>query len=326
MGWWDRLLRAKAEEWVFAPVVDESGRADDRRVVEPETAYLGIFLRSMRIVHVRKGLTRFYGAVSSSCTLPHRSGAPAEFVVVTTPADLRDVEAGDADRVLVLDRRLLGPVPYRGGDLDVEIGLFSVRSADLAGPYLDVLETMASAAGLAFVGPATAFVAPLRRGLELLVGADGPSMLEIGLAKTFSPAETGTYCLVGASRDAVDTDALTLDAGGRLLHRGEPVQAHPYVVVTVEANERRDDWFQIPALAEAHRALVADVATGDQARVREALAVFRRAAVLSDDLLAADGARLAAKVADDVALALGTAPMAAASISLPALDEVALYA
>ena len=324
MSWWSRFLRTKTQDWVFAPV-DDGGRPAERRTVSPESAYLSVFLRSMRIVHVRQGLSRFYGTVSSSCTLPHRRGEPAEFFVVTTPAALRDVEPGEADRVLVLDQRLLGPVPYRGGDLDVELGLFSIRSADLAGAYLDLLENMASVAGLAFVGPAMAFAAPLRRGLELLVGGDGPSMLEIGLAKTFSPPETGTFCLVGASRDAVDPGRLTLDGGGLLLHRGEPVRGHPYVVVTVEAHDRRDDWFRIPSLAEAHRALVAEVATGDQARVREALSVFRRTAVLNDDLLAADGARLAAKVAEDVMLALGTTPTAAATASIPALTEVALY-
>lgn len=322
MGWWSRLLRTKAEDWVFASVAEEGV---ERRTVEPETAYLGVFLRSMRIVHVREGLSRFYGAVSSTCTVPHRGGAPAEFFVVTTPAALRDVEAGDADRVVVLEKRLLGPVPYRGGDLDVELGLFSIRSADLAGPYLDVLETMASVAGLAFVGPAQAFAAPLRRGLELLVGGDAPSMLEIGLAKTFSPPMTGTFCLIGASRAAVDTASLSIDHNGRVLHRGELVTEHPYVVVTVEAHSRRDDWFQIPSLAKAHKALISAVETGAQARVDEALAVFRRAAVLNDDLLAADGARLAEKVREDVDLALVTRPTAAATTSLRELSDVALY-
>ncbi|HET7486937.1 MAG TPA: hypothetical protein VFJ85_03350 [Acidimicrobiales bacterium] len=325
MSWWDKLLRARTDDWVFTPIADESERAVERRVVEPETAYLGAFLRSMRIVDVRRGLSRFYGAVSSTATVPHRGGAPAEFFVVTTPTALRDVDAKQADRVLVLDRRILGPVPYRGGDLELELGLFSVRSADLAGPYLDLLESMASAAGLAFVGPALALAKPLRDGLELLVGADGPSMLEIGLAKTFSPPQTGTYCLLAASRDTVDTDALVLDAAGTLLHRGQPVRDQPYVVVTLDAHDRRDDWSAIPALVKAHEALAAEVRTGNQARVGDALAVFRRAAVLDDDLLAADGLRLAEKVAAEVAMALGTTPTAAVPLAIPSLAEVPLY-
>ena len=72
---------------------------------------------------------------------------------------------------------------------------------------------------------------------------------------------------------------------------GQPVRDVPYLVLTVSASARRNDWFQIPALRDAHADLVRDVESGDQARVREALSVFRRAAVLSPDLLSRDGAR-----------------------------------
>lgn len=294
--------------------------------MEPESSYLSVFLRSMRIVDVRAGVQRFHGAVSSYCSLPHRSGDKAEFFVLTTPAGLKDVQPKHADRVLTLSKRLLGPVPYRGGDLEVQLGLFSIKAADLAGPYLDLLETMSTVAGISFLGPAAAFVTPLRKGLDLLVGSEDPSVLEIGLSTTFSPPETGVFCLIGADQGDLGPSQLRLDANYRLLtDQGEPVTEYPYLTFSVESHARRDDWFQVPQLREAHQALTEEVYRAEVGRVEAALAAFQRAAVLSPDLLARDGSQLAERIAEEVRLAMKVHATSADRPQLRPLQDVDLY-
>ncbi len=179
MSWFADVLRAKTTSWSFSRL--ETGEPAAQRAFTPETAYMSVVLRSLRIPYSRRGFSRFYGTVSSRCSLVHRGGARVEFFVVTTPPDIQGVDDANANRLVTVNKRLAGPVPYRGGDVELQLALLSVKASDLAAPYLEVLENFALVAGVSFVGPALKLAGPLRRGLDLLVGADAPAVLELGL-------------------------------------------------------------------------------------------------------------------------------------------------
>lgn len=327
MAWFGDLMHTRTKTWYFSPL-DHVPGADNPppRVVEPQQWYIGVVLRSLRVPYARKGASRFYGAVTSRCSLPYRGGDPAEFFVLTTPPGLKGVDPSQADRVLTLNKRLLGPVPYRGGDLDVELGLLSVKSSDLAEPYLDLLEEIASIAGVSLLGPAATLVHPLRRGLDVLARGD-PSVLEVGLSTTFASPETGLYCLVAADAAVFDHAALTLDAGSQLIVRGSgPVTEYAYLVFSVEAYAVRHDWWQIPEVGQAHEELMREVHNDDFNGVREALANFRRIVITSPDLLAAHAQEVYDEVRDDVDRAMG--PRAQSRTSRPGirpLREIELH-
>src|ERR1039458_8954350 len=122
MGWWNDVWTTRAQSWVY-------GWLDSSQVpqgapsgpVVANASYLNIFLKSARVVNVRKGLNTFYGVVHSFMRLPHRSQKVAEFNVVTTPTALQNISAR-VDRVVQLNHRLLGPAPYVDGDLEIELG------------------------------------------------------------------------------------------------------------------------------------------------------------------------------------------------------------
>jgi len=126
------LLQDRTEDWVFAPIASPSG--EERQLVPVEEAYVSVILRSARIVNVRSGLTRFYGVVHSLARLPHLSGEDAEFATVAVPTLLKELDSKHIDRIVQTNHRLLGPAPYVGGDLQLEVGLLSVAAADLAAP------------------------------------------------------------------------------------------------------------------------------------------------------------------------------------------------
>ena len=50
------------------------------------------------------------------------------------------------------DQRLLGPVPSMGGDLELKVGLFAVKSQDMLQPFLEILEDLSKAAGVGIFG------------------------------------------------------------------------------------------------------------------------------------------------------------------------------
>jgi hypothetical protein len=124
MGWWSAAMRTRSTQWTYL----ELPRDAESAPVEPETSYLSVFLRTAYVVDVRRGLRRFHGAVNSSITLPARSGGDAQFIATLAPTSLQDVAPGSADRFIQVNRRLAGPVPYVGGDVEAEVGLFSVAS------------------------------------------------------------------------------------------------------------------------------------------------------------------------------------------------------
>jgi hypothetical protein len=223
---------------------------------------------------------------------------------------------------------LIDSVPYRGGGLDVEIGLFAFPADYLLGPYLDFLGEVAAVAS-AFLPPAgapasAALMPPVRKGLDLLFGAATDARLEVGLTHTWDPPVEGYYAVVRAPEPP---DGFRVDATGRLLnHDGAEVRA-PYMVLRLHAQRQRDNWNKIPDVLAAYQVIADAARRGDLVAAREALAAFRRIAVFSPDLLARDGERLHALVENEVKRAFpGTATGGRMGRGgLPALSDLELY-
>jgi hypothetical protein len=301
MEWWKDIWTQEASSWAClefglgSPALDSS-------VVAPNTGYLSVFLKTLQLRNVRKGLVRFSGAVHSFISIPHLSGNTASFHVFTSPATLQNIDSKNADRILVMDQRLLGPIPYRGGNLSVQIGLFSIKESDVTEAYIKVLESMSKAAGVSYISAALPFVAPLRDGVNLLAGTDSESILEIGLARTFNPIKTGYYAVVREEKQRAKELGLTVASDGSLYSAGIPYKGAPYLVVGVEMRRERPDWFQIPELAKTYNDLLEALrGGGNNERVRDAGVVFKRTALTSPDLLTVDAQRLVRQIEADMA-------------------------
>jgi hypothetical protein len=294
MSWWNNILKARAENWTYGALGPE--QVDDglsHRKIVAEEEYVDIYVHSLHVCKVRRGVSKFYGTVHSLISVPgSRSDDRVEFHALTTPENLKDLDAKNLHQVVNLDARILGPTPYRGGDLAVELGLFSVKSADLVSPFLSVLEELSQLAGVAFVATAKPFVAPLQRGIGLLTDSSDSNILEIGLAKTYNPAETGYFVVMRAPRDKVALEDLLLDESGRLLENGVAIEEWPYVVIRVEASSRRADWLRVPDVAGPYRILDDAVRRQNLPDVHDALSAFKVALHLSPDLLSKDADRI----------------------------------
>lgn len=327
MSWWHKIFRARAESWYFAPLAAEHlPRPVERRPIEPESGYLNAFLTSMHISDVRVATQTFYGAVTSSFTVATRSGGTAEFVVVTTPEVLKNIDPKHLDRVITVDKRLLGPVPYRGSDLDVELGLFAMPAADLLEPYLDVVESISKISGVNLVTAAAQLVPTVKSALTALLGAADTPRLEIGVSTTFAVPSTGYYCAVRADRDDPALADIGLGPDSRLVHADGKEVDSPYLVFQLTCTRQRDDWAEIPEVQMAYQEIGDAVRRGDLLWAKEALAVFGRTAILCPDLLAADGQRLHELVVKEVDLAFPDAlTSASAPQAMPELKTLPLF-
>lgn len=327
-GFWKNLWKTRAKDWIYESL--EASQVSDslqQTPIEPDTAYLNVFLRWFRIVNVRVGLKKFYGTVHSYISVPYEgSTESAEFQVVTTPPNLKDQDTKHLDRVITRNIRLLGPIPYRGGDVDLEVGLFSVKSADLAGPYVEVLETMATAAGVSFVSVAKPFLQPIETGINLLTGAADDTILEIGLSTTLDTPKTGYFFVMRAQKGTVDVSKLRVSSDFRLVDEaGNAIEDFPYMVLAVEATEKRDDWFQIPELHKLYETLRLEAKKGDVEETQKALATFERAVRFSPDLLTRDAKQLIEKVREKFSTAFAGALTSASTLELPDFEGIDLY-
>lgn len=328
MGWWSDVWKKRAENWTFAPL--SASQVPDNLKHEPipsDAAYVEVFLRSARVTHVRKGLTKFYGAAHSSISALHLSQGKVSLDVFTAPDNLRNLDAANVDRAVPINDRLLGPIPYRGGDLEIELGLFSIKSADLAGPYLNLLGEMSALSGSPYLNLALPFAAPLRKGVDLLLGVQqSDETLEIGISYTMNRPETGTFLVMRAPKGTVAVDVLRVGADYRLEGADEgALRDYPYMVFSVEASRARDDWFTVPDVKAPYEDLQDVIRKGKIPEVREAFAAFRRAALTSPDLLFEDAEKIVKKADERVKAVLGATAVSFKETALPDLRELDIY-
>jgi hypothetical protein len=313
MGWWSDIVYTRAQDWVFLPLAGAHDEITDDQ-------YVNVFLQSLHIPYVRKGLNRFFGTVHSYTAIPHRGTGKAEFSQVTTPSTLQNADPKHVEKVILMQQRLLGPIPYRGGDLEVEVGLFSIKAAEMIAPFLNVLEDLSRAAGVSYINVAVPFLAPIMKGVHALTGGD--AVLEIGLARLFTMPVAGFFAVIGAPKGEVDPKSFTLDESDYRL-KGPGSDQYPYLVLEITGTRDRKDWFRIPDLQASYKQLQQDVREGNLDAIHESLVIFRRVVLTSDDLLARDSSQIADRVTTEVNKVRGMTLMAdVAPRELPPLERL----
>jgi hypothetical protein len=316
MAWWTNIWNTKASSWCHGWIGQDAGQA-----LHAEQCYLTLTLRSIYLPYVRKGTSRFFGAVHSFTKLAHNAHGEAEFHAFTVPAGLKGVDASGLHNVVNARKTLFGPVPYRGGPLKLEIALFSIASQDLAEPFLSLLEGLSDTIGVAYIGAASGLLRQLSSGIDSVSkSADGAS-LELGLASDMFPVRTGDYVVV---KDERTVETVALGSDGRIVDRSGESLTKPYFVFSVEASERRDDWRRIPALLEAYQRLEKPVAEGRLPDVQGLMTAFKRTVLLSSDLLDRDAARIVSEVEKRLNAIMGATFTARTQLVLPSLDEISI--
>jgi hypothetical protein len=296
MSWFQSILQRtksiiirQSEDFILERLPEPAPGA-----VTKDQDYVSIIVKSARIDHVRRWTSKFYGCVQSRVHYLHVDRGDIEYQTVVVPALMKDLDPKNLDKVIQIDKPILGSVPYVGG-LSLELGLFSVKSVDLAGPYIDLLTSLAEKASVGFVSAALPFVEPFRKGADLLFGNADQSELEIGYDKTWTDLETGYWVLMLAPKGSVSVSSLKVDPNdGRLLDgKGSALKGYPYIVFEIAKSNRRDDWILIPELKAGWDAIAKAAKAGQLDDAEQLLKQFVLTCRWSPDLVPADQQRLA---------------------------------
>ncbi|MEZ5386820.1 MAG: hypothetical protein R3F13_15010 [Prosthecobacter sp.] len=330
MSFWNDLIRSKAEDWLFYPFAkNQVAGSEEPRDLAPGQEYMNIFLKSARVVNVRSGLKKFYGAVHSFMTIPLQGQpTPGQVTTVTTPSLLKNVDPRRIDRVVSINHRLLGPIPAPSGDTKLELGLFSIEEEDLVAPYLGLLETFSGLAGVGFIKGAVPFIGPIKDGINGILHGQGDTLLEIGIATTFNPVRTGYFLVMRVPRDEIDPSTLVLDVNDWKVvgTDGKRVKDYPYLVFEISATKEKGDWASIPELHAQYNLIRDAVRRGDAKEANSNFDVFSRVAQTCFDLTSNDAIKLVAKVRAEIDSVLGSpSGHAQSSLNLRDFGQVALY-
>jgi hypothetical protein len=322
MGIIENLFVEKQKDWIVGRLKpDNTPKPIQQKELSAGQEYVTVELKSLRIPFVRKGWTKFYGVVHSYISLAYSgSSSTAEFTTVTVPKLLKDLDPSKLANVVVVNQPVGGPVPYGGGAITLELGLFSLKSQDLIGPFLDLLGSLSQQAGVAYVSQAMPFVGPIKKGIELLTGTGKDVDLQIGIFDENNSPTTGWYVVIGADKQSpgLNLDQIRVDPrDGKLLDANKnAVTDFPYFVYTVSVSEQRDTWWNIPELKQKYDTLRNAIKeqSGIQA-VSQALASLKMYLLMSPDLLTKDALRISQEVEKMAQTACPALQQAAGTVS-----------
>lgn len=300
---WKKIEGKDQIDLFFAPLTDS--RPEDGKELSADECYIELYVDSLRLKKARRFATRFHGVVYSFVTLPREGTQKAEMAAISKPDKLANLDADSISEVIQVNRQMMGTVPWRGGPLLLEIGLFSVKAGNLLSPVIDFVTRVSQTAGIAFVETAKPFLPLITEGMDMIAGQKDDTNLEVGLDTSFNLTRSGTYAIIDAPKNSVDTSKLSLDPrDNKLLLDGRPLN-EAYCVFSIRRAEQKSDYGEIPALKEKFEAIMAAIRAGKKEEAEAALTAFRLETIASPDLITSDAARLVRKARDKVEAAFG---------------------
>ncbi len=222
-----------------------------------------------------------------------------EFKQLIQPSNLKALDKDTADQVITLNKVLLDQVPYHGG-LEVEAGLFSIKSSSLSSGFIEIAGEVSEAAGVAFLKTALPFLPIVEKAANFLLGTSKEADLEIGIDAGFpfvgSKLHAGRYALVRAEAAELDPNSLSIDPQTlKLMSRGNPVTKYPYMIIEIKGSQNRDNWMKNETIRQAHNAINEAVRAKDLPKARENLSAFSYIIFGSNDFLFDDALKITKK-------------------------------
>ncbi len=291
--------------WKRLPV-DQIYDAYKEEPIENDQAYFVVRMKEMYLQHTRVLWRKYYPMLRGYVRYANK-----EELSVTGPGQLKQLGETNPDRVVNLNHRLAGPIPYKGDDVTVVAGLYAVPGQDATKALVDTVGQLAALGGVA-LGQTLAVAGIVKSAVEGIVGM-GETSLSLGVEDTFykgNPFRSGLYLGVSARSSEVKLSELWLK-DGRLVQGRDPIVGKPYtdydyMILEVERRPNREDWPGLPKIAEFNEqfaAVMRDSAVdvkGKKARLGKIWPQFQQALNESPYLITADREQIEVSLSKDL--------------------------
>ena len=304
MGWlsniWSDINGSPTEDLALIDNLEIPGQSFYGQSIVPDECYVELYVESLRLEKARKFATTFHGAVYAFETLARLGSTNADLAAISKPDQLAKLDSSALGHVITLSRQLMGPIAWRGGNLHLELGLFSVKEGNLLSPVLDFVTQVSTTAGASFIGAMTPFVPLVTKGMDLLAGQVNDVALEVAVDTDLSLKTTGTYAIIAAPKTKIDPARITIDpADHKLLFNGLPLQSG-YCVFSIRQTNRKADFGQISELKDKFSALYTAIQSSNAQVANDALTAFRLAVLTCPDVISSDADQLIAEATKQV--------------------------
>lgn len=307
MSDWIQLVKDEiwkpSENWTCLELsssqLPDSCRTDP---LKTDDSYVEIWMKGLRIPHPRIGARIFYGMVNCSTSLSHIGSGDVTFNVVNTPDALKKVDGSGLGNAIPVDQLLVGPTPYRGGVIHMEMGLFSVCDGNYVDSFLNVLTDLSKNASIPYISQAIPFVGPVDRLVQILLGANKDNKLEIGIKRSFK--KSGYFAIIGASANDfrkanIDTNQIKLNDQYHLIYNNNDL-AYTYLVFSIETIANRENWCEIPDVLAAYNDIRNAIKDGNPDAIGIQCKKFSQITRASPDLTLDDVEKINEKVKNTV--------------------------
>lgn len=278
----------KDERKVLRPFFYADKEARPQELVVEEV-YIRLRLARMFLKHRRVLFQTKYPVVNALMRFAGLDGK-VEVNFVVKPELAGDGEESDLDDVVTLDQTLLGPMLYRGGDLELMLGLYSAPADDWAKRFISLAEGISQLTLNATLTTAISMASAIKTSIVDSMSGDGLD-LKFGLDKELKENDwlaPGYVVMISAPEEEIDFEQLAVKDGELQTKQGKVYDDHDYIVLGIEVTSQRSDW-QSLGYGQLWQSLLKTAANADEIKiVKDAYATFAGAIMASSDLSWAD--------------------------------------
>jgi hypothetical protein len=130
MSWLSELIdKVRGEDsidFVVTPALAVGLAASKPESLPADACYVELRIAALRIPQTRRMTSTFYGVVHAFSTLARTGSKNVEIATILAPDKLSGVDPTHASKAVTLDKVVMGPIAWRGGNLESRNGaLFS---------------------------------------------------------------------------------------------------------------------------------------------------------------------------------------------------------
>ena len=286
----------KAVNWTYVENLTDPGLDISGYAMPPGDCYIEVFVESLRLKWSRQFTSTFNGVIYSFLTLPQFGSGTVDLAAISKPQKLAELDPDNLDRVIPVSKRMAGAIPWHGGPLGLELGLFAVRQKELLTPILDYVVSVSDLAGISQVTQIKPFLPLISDGLKLLSGQKDDTEIIVGIDQDMTPNASMICAIIAAPTGTYDADKLSLDpTDRRLLYKGRDIE-DGYCVYSIRTTTQKTDWADIEDLQTKFSDVQAAMTTGQSSKVQEAVTAFNMAVYACVELIMSDRLALIEKV------------------------------
>ena len=249
-----------------------------------EDSYVAIQLTRMFLKHSRELYSTKFPVVHAVFRLAGLDGA-VEVNRIVSPVVPGARDARQFDRVLTINQLLLGPTLYRGGAIDLQLGLYASPGEDWAQRFLELAQNVSALAIQSSLAVGASLLRPVKQSIDTIIGANRLD-LKVGISTQLEPGAwlRNGHLVVIASPDFPVTGADLQVHDGGLFDASGAYTDRDYIVLEIRVLPNRTDW-QYLGLGRHWKQLILTASRArEKKEVEQAYLAFATAVLGNDDL------------------------------------------